>query len=256
MRIDRKRFTAVTVFAVAMPLALSAAAASAAPEFGRCTKVAAGTGAFATRNCTSEGGERRYAWQPGVARRGFTGAGGEATLDTSKFGLTLKCTSETSTGEYSGTTTVTNVVIALHGCEEVFPAGPCSTTGAADGEVVSHPLSGTLGVTRRSPEGPAKNRIGLMLSSADGIFAEYNCPPAFPNVLRGSVIGPVLANVMSSSPMRNFKSTGSRQSPERFEGGPRASLESSIEREPFEPVALRLQSRQSNEERLEVNSVF
>ena len=246
---------AVHLAAVLVVLAAGSASA-AAPEFGRCIKGAPGAGAFATRNCTSEGGERRYVWQPGVVRRGFTGTGGEATLDTLKFGLTLKCSSETSTGEYSGATTVSNVVMVLHGCEEVFPAGPCSTPGAADGELVSKPLSGVLGVIRTSTEGPAKNRIGLALSSADGIFAEYNCPPAFPNVLRGSIIGPLSANVMSATPMRNFKSTGSRQSPERFEGGSRAALDSSIEHEPFEPVALRLQSRQTNEEPLEVNSVF
>jgi alpha-tubulin suppressor-like RCC1 family protein len=228
---------------------------SGAPEFGRCIKVeSAGVAQYENGGCTKPGGSKSFEWYPGVLKQSFTTAGGETLLETVTFGVTLRCKSETGTGEYEGRTALRNVIMRFHECETGLGTGKCTSPGASEGEVVTATLSGVLGVEKTSSEGPIKNKIGLQLTPSEGTFAEFNCPAAF-HTVRGAVIGPAVSNVMSVTPKRNFSSAGAKQKPERFESGPLTILEEANDGEPFERAALNLTSVQTNAEAIEINSV-
>jgi alpha-tubulin suppressor-like RCC1 family protein len=230
------------------------------PEYGRCLKVSSGEehyegGKYEAAGCTKEGAERKFEWYPGVAKTGFTVAAGETTLETNKFGVTFRCKSVTGSGEYSGRKSVANVVLRFHECEEGLPTGWCTSPGAAAGEIVTSPLSGALGIEKKSTEGPSKDKIGWSLSAGENAFAEFNCPATAPDVVRGTVLGPLSANVMTQTPNRSFKSAKGKQKPEQFEGGVVEVLKESLEHEPFEQTGLVSTMTLTNEEKVEVNSV-
>jgi hypothetical protein len=167
----------------------------------------------------------------------------------------VRCASESGTGEYSGAKTLANVVLRFRECEEGLPAGRCTSPGPAEGEIVTQPLTGELGIKHRSAEGPVKDEIALGLSPAGGVFAEFSCPGTAGDAIRGSVLVPVVSNLMDLWRNRPFKSTKGKQKPERLEGGPRTVLEVSFAGEPFEQVGLTATILQTNEERVEISSV-
>jgi alpha-tubulin suppressor-like RCC1 family protein len=234
-------------------------ALGSAPEYGRCIKVAPNSryegGKYENAGCTKEGTEQKYEWYPGVDAPKFTTAAGEVTLQTPKFGVTLRCKTESGSGEYSSRTNLSNVVVTFHECEEGIPAGKCTSPGAAEGDVVTAPLTGVLGIEKLSPEGAIKNKIALQLSPSGGVFTEFSCPGAGPTVVRGSVLVPVMANMSALTANRVFKLAKGKQKPEKFEAGPVAILEQSIEGEPFESVGLTSTVTQTSEEKVEINTV-
>ena len=223
-----------------------------APEFGRCVKVETETGKYDNAGCSKEGGEGKYEWYPGLEKTKFTTTGGEATFEGAS-GEVVHCKSESGEGAYSGQKTVAGVAMKLHECVEPL-VGSCATAGAAAGEVVTHTLTGVLGVEELSGEGPSKNKIALSLSPAGGVLFEAVCGGSSVPV-RGSVLVPVKANTMALTPKLKFKAKNGIQEPERFEGGPKEALEGSFYTHPFERAGLTLTIEQANEEKVSISSV-
>jgi FG-GAP repeat/IPT/TIG domain len=235
-----------------------------APEYGRCIHVGKGRGAYATAGCTTYGGERSDEWYPGFA--------GSRPLLRTRFTTKLKgltkaelvtvgkhivsCAGETGTGEYAGAKTVAHVAITLTGCH-LDAVRSCQSSDAAEGEVVLTMLEGELGVIATSPQGPIKNKIGTDLRPASGeVVAAFACA-GMPVLVTGSVIGEVPRNAMKLGATVKFvASTKGSQKPTRFEGGEEDVLLTKIgEGGAFEQTGLKITMIQTNEEKVEVNSV-
>jgi len=237
-----------------------------APEYGRCMRViTTGTGVYGNAGCTKLGGERKYEWYPAF--------GGSKPLVKPHFTTHIKaltkaelatvgkdvisCTGETGTGEYTGAKTVANVAIRLNGCH-LGELGSCQSIEAAEGEVALTTLEGKLGVITTSLEGPLKNKIGTDLKPASGeVVAAFACA-GMPVLVTGSVIGEVPRNAMKLSATLKFvASSKGVQNPTRFEGGEEDVLLTKLgEGGALEQTGLKLAVILTNEEKVEVNSVF
>ncbi|MGP0101822.1 MAG: hypothetical protein ACLPUT_09425, partial [Solirubrobacteraceae bacterium] len=236
------------------------ASAPSPAQFGRCIRVPSVRGAhyrgrYGRVNCTTLDEKGRYEWYPGVDKTRFTSSltSGGATFETVKRAK-VACSGETGAGEYSATTltTVAGVTLAFTGCELLGQA--CSSAHAAPGEIVTGPLEGVLGVTRLG-ETAARNGIGLALSPAgeNELFTEFSCGATTVSI-RGSVIGVLAANHMAVSSKLAFSAAHGTQHPEGFVGEPSEVLEASFDGGPFERIALKLKSTQTNEEAVEMSS--
>jgi hypothetical protein len=126
---------------------------------------------------------------------------------------------------------------------------------AAAGEVVTRPLEGVPGVTKFG-DTSAKNEIGLDLFPVEraGAVMEFNCGATAVSV-RGSVIVPVPANHMLEKATLKYSAAKGKQRPERFVGEPKDVLEASFNGGPFEQMGLAVKLTETNEEKVEVNSV-
>lgn len=226
-----------------------------APEFGRCVKVAKGSGKYGGATCTLPGGTKTYEWLGGTVKSHYALAlkEGAVTLETSK-GHKVICTGASGRGEYAGEHTVGDAVLVFTGCE--LNKVPCQSVGAAEGEVVSELLAGKLGVITVGTT-PVKDKIGLDLFPA-GVgthVANFACRSTGVVVV-GSVIVPVPANKMlTTSTMIYAAGTKGKQKPEAFLGEPKDVLEASLGGLPFEQTGLKVKLVTTNEEAVEVNSV-
>jgi alpha-tubulin suppressor-like RCC1 family protein len=233
---------------------LAMVSATNPPEYGRCIKVEKGAGRYENDGCTKEGGEKGFEWYPDVVKTKFTLKGGSSTLEAAGgLGLLVGCKSESGEGEYSGQKTVAGVVLKFHECVDAL-FNKCSTAGAAEGEVITNPLAGVLGIEKSSAEGAIKNKIAWSLSAVKGLFSEFSCKSIAVEV-RGSLLGPVAANAMSLASSRNYQAAKGKQKPEGFEGEPKEVLETSLKGSAFEQAGLTLESEGVNEEKVEINSV-
>jgi len=229
------------------------------PEYGRCVKLAKGVkGKYATATCTSSATAEKFAfeWEPGPGPKAkFTTAIKALTVATLET-VTKKqvtCTGETSTGEYTGRKTVGNVVITFTGCE--MGGSKCTGAGAEEGEVATNALEGVLGVEKASTEGPVKNKIAQdLFPVAEGPLMQFSCGPT-PVSVRGSVLNPVKSNKMLSTATLKYTATAGKQKPEKFEGLPKDVLETSFGEAPFDQSGLKLTTIQTNEEKIEINTV-
>jgi len=231
-----------------------------APEYGRCLKLAKGVkGRFSTGTCTSPATTNSYLyeWAPGPGPKAKFSTGIKAlTAVTLESAIKEKvaCAGESGTGEYTGPKTVGNVVLAFTGCE--MNGIKCSSLAAHEGEVMSGVLRGTLGAVKTSTEGPVKDIVGtdLLPVAESGAVLELTCGLTSASV-RGSVIVPVPRNAMRLTSNLVYAQSKGKQSPESFEGEPKDILEASFSAEPFEQTGLKLTTIQTNEEKVEVNSV-
>jgi hypothetical protein len=237
-------------------VAVSAASASAeAPDVGRCVKVAKGTGSFKSANCTAALAGGSFEWLPGPgASNKFSVAKTSAfwTLEVGG-GPKIVCTGGSGTGEYTSSNSVGAVALTLTGCVDGFE---CNSPGQQDGVVVLNPLEGTLGVIKAGAT-PKLNKIGLDLFPAghEPFVAEFVCAGVAIQV-RGSVIVPVTTNKMLLTSPLKFVQKNGKQKPEQFEGEPKDVLEFSTDRGPFAQAGLFFEAAETNEEPIEINSVF
>ena len=112
----------------------------------------------------------------------YTATSGMSMLETASKAK-VKCAADTATGVTTGPKTLT-AEITFTGC--VTGTAPCTSPGAAAGEIVTTTLSGLLGYTVN----PEVKEVGIDLSSPTGApIAEYVCGPALLGVVTGSVIG-------------------------------------------------------------------
>jgi hypothetical protein len=235
------------------------------PEFGRCIKVNTWAGLLANATCTKSGGTQTYEWYPQggtnpLAKTGFTTTLKQLTTvilyTAGKHVLT--CTGETGSGRYSGPKTVANVSIRLTGCH-LGATEACQSSEAAEGEIVTSTLGGELGIVQASTGGAVKNLIGMDLAPTAGeVLAVFACG-ATPVVITGSVIAKVTAkNAMKLQNTLIFAATARGiQNPTRFEGGQEEVLHAKFGAGGIsEAAGLKLTLIQTNEEKVEVNSVF
>jgi hypothetical protein len=234
------------------------------PSIGRCVKVAAGTGGYTTSTCIASG-VGSYEWYPG-----FTGA---KPLAKSKFALTIKetttftsdtvtlgkvtCKGQSGTGEYTASKTVGNVFYKFTGCEALLTS--CTSPGAAAGEIKTERLQGVLGIDTTEPEA-SKDKVGLDLYpsgaglSKEELLAEFACG-GVPYKWRGPVIVPFPTNKVAIKYTLKYAETAGKQKPERFEGGPKQVLETSLSGGAFEQSGWKLTSQLTDEEKVEVSTV-
>jgi hypothetical protein len=148
----------------------------------------------------------------------------------------VKCAADTNKGEITGPN-AGFVIIKFTGCE--LKALRCTSQGAAPGEIVTFPLTTTLGYIKKEPK-----EVGLDLSNPAGaVVAEFLCVNATVRiVVRGSVIGRITPVNKVVSPGGHFtvkftQKAGTQQ-PISFEGMPPDFLETSVKGGPFEPSGL------------------
>lgn len=231
-----------------------------APEFGRCIKDVGGR--YENLSCTKAvGSGGSYEWYPAfnstqpLEKIGFTSALKEATVVTLEtVGKTkVVCEGQSSTGHYTTNKTVGGVVVTFSKCSSFGVA--CNSSGASEGTIVTNTLEGELGIEEVGTES-SKDKIGEELrpvSSGSGHFASFSCG-GLAGLVTGSAISPVASNAMKLTETVKFKATKGVQKPESFAGGPAATLTSSFEG-PSEQAGLTLQTIDTNEEKLEINSV-
>ena len=252
------RSTAVVATTAAMSVIGVASASAAAPEFGRCLKVAKVdkkyTGRFSDKACTKEVSEAerakkgKYEWTPGAAKKLQTTAGGKGVLTTvGELGVT--CETEHSTGEYSGTKEVKNVVVKFNGCESA--GAKCETTGAAQGELVTKTLEGIVGFEDKAAD---KTAFDLYPVGRTGLFIEFACI-SLTVAVKGSVLVPITSDKMEQSGTLKYVATRGHQQVEHFEGEPNDILEAKFTDRGMEQAGQTITTTLTNEEKLELNAV-
>lgn len=154
----------------------------------------------------------------------FTAKGGPGLLET-KGGHSVTCLETTGSGEAAGATAVANVSVHFKGCiAEHLAALPCTSAGAASGEIVTNTISGTpvnLDTLHL--------QVGVLLQPASGsTFAEFVCastsglPVKETLKVTGSVIGQVRTtdlNEFKSAITLEFVQAGGVQAWTQVEGG-------------------------------------
>jgi hypothetical protein len=243
----------VTWGVVALLTIGASSALASPPDFGRCVKVATGTGTFATGNCTTEGGEKKFDWLPGPGPKpGFslvlkpeTGWYMEGAISKGK----ITCAGVTGTGTVTGPTTV-GLSLTMTACET--SGGKCRTAGFKEGEFSLPGMTGELGVTKAG-ETHLKDQIGLNLAGEWG----FECGGGVVKAkITGSAIGVITGHNMTTLRKWTFKVVGTktRQVPERFEGGLPQQFEANINGTE-EKIGFSLALTLTSEEKIEINTV-
>ena len=113
---------------------------------------------------------------------------------------------------------------------------PCTSKGAAAGEIKSKPLKGELGFINEKAE-----EVGLRLTAK--IFAKFACGPA-KAVLTGGLIAPITPINTLVTPEEtltlSYASTKGVQAVTQFEGGPTTQLELSVNKSTPTPIGIRM----------------
>jgi opacity protein-like surface antigen len=232
-------------------VAVASAAAFSPPEVGRCVKVAVGTGKFTSGTCIKEKAGSSYEWLPGAVKNKFNTTGGVGTLATVN-GTTVICKTQGSGGEFNSPKTVTGVTVRFTGCES---AGfHCTTAGSAQGEIVTNPLEGRIGVENKLKK---KLALDLFPTSADGgLYVTFNCGVSLHITVGGSVLVNLPSDKMLTSMTLKYTATKGHQKPEHLEGEPNDVLITEINSVKPEQSGITITSTQVAEEALEANALF
>ena len=229
----------------------AASALAAPPEFGRCIKVAKGTGVYANANCTSAGGEQKFEWIPGP------GPNPKFTITVSNeikpFFIEdadgsgkLSCREGSATGEITGPDTIGSLKeFTWKGCE-------AAGIGPDNGLIFAEVGSGALGVWKAG-ETPLKNKVGLEFSPL--IYDTTIGGGAITLHGEGQIIGQIMANnSMTLNKTLLLVERKGKQIPDRFEGEPAVSLIQSFSGS-SQPAVIAWKSTITFAEKIEINSV-
>jgi len=265
----------VAVFAIAAVAASSASATT--PEWGKC--VAKAGGKYLDGGCQTKGKGGSFEWEkgsklPNVPFTGHSiGSGGVLTSEvaTCENGpdngkrvprskciedggeinggvgaiTKVECEKEASSGEATGKNKIANVHVAFTGCKTL--GAPCTSAGAAEGEIKTNPLKGELGYINKSTK-----EVGVKLEPATkhGHFAAFECAvglaivvgvgnkkegAAYPPENKGgndqilSPISPVNEMTSSYTQVYTVNYATGENIPNKFEGKPISLLEDYIE---------------------------
>jgi alpha-tubulin suppressor-like RCC1 family protein/phosphodiesterase/alkaline phosphatase D-like protein len=237
------------------------------PEFGRCVKVPGQLegkktvyhGAFKSAGCAlrAEAKNGKYEWYEGPLHDHFTiGVKGKgASRFETAAGAQVNCTTESGSGEYSGTNAVQNVTIVFGGCQtsarhKATPR-PCSTPGASAGELRTQVLEGALGWQKRSE---SKVVLELFPVGGPGTILQFVCGTGSTTTVGGSLVVPMKVGKMLQMAPLKFKEHKGVQQPETLEGGVKPLLQMGTE-SGGEQIGLNSSSTLVSEEPLAVNAV-
>jgi hypothetical protein len=279
------------VAAFAMTAIAAASASAEAPEYGRCLPHSGGK--YATSSCTTVvAGKALDEWYPafGKAANGEEKPLGK-THYTSKANESLPiqlegtgealagvktkilCKKEVSRGNIISDKEVTAEGVVFNECES--SGAKCKGgAGSVEGEIKVNNLTGVLGVEKfgfnkeKKLLEPAKNKLANEFTPTSGEeFTNFECA-ALKVTVKGHVLNPISTDKMVLSATVKFTATGGNQKPEHFiesinaEGkefpGPELSLEAKFEQfkvVPFEESGQTLTTTQTNEEKVEANTV-
>lgn len=166
--------------------------------------------------------------------------------------MKVTCKTEHSTGEYTSAKTVGNVEVIFNGCEAT--GFKCDTAHAAEGEIVTNILSGTL-----RWENSAKSKVAIdLVPQLTELFVEFQCGPANAKV-KGSVMTNVPVDIVKTVFEQKWTAKTGKQKPEYYYtssgekvkdvlmsklGGPEAE---------YEQAGQTITNNQTDEEPLELN---
>lgn len=237
------------------------------PDFGRCQKVEgvaegkklAYHGAYLTRTCTTESGERtgKYEWTPGPGpNRKFTGTSRALTLETTG-GALLICAAGSNEGEYTGPKTE-RMTLKLTGCA-LGPKGQgttCQTSSATPGEIQTTLLQGSLDFIKEN-EAPATPIVGLSLKPASGpTLAVFECGSTTVSVAGSVIVASSALDKMTAGLKLKATSLAGRQNPEAFEVGAKETLSLTRGSAAPEQAGLTFTGATTGEEQLEIKAVI
>ena len=247
--------------------ALSATAAAALPEIGRCVSQAGGK--YRDSNCTAKASLKSpgsFEWKKNPVNAGFTAAGGEFRIQTAG-GVELHCETSAERGEYVialNTKEVHHVVITGVRCEVPLLDADCQTKGASAFEIVSSALKGKLAYVsgRHTPAAVLGQLLAPEMKA--GPFREWECPAVGASLREANgpegghatviaTIGPL--NVMSLTFTERYRGSKGIQEPQHIEGSTVIdNLEQSINGGPFERADQTGELTITNEEPLEIKA--
>jgi hypothetical protein len=230
------------------------------PEFGTCVKAVGGT--YTDAGCTAKGAGKNYEWYAAfgsahpIEKAGFSATikeGTVAVLETVSK-TQIVCEGQGSTGEYTSNKTVGKVVSTFTKCSAFGLT--CTTSGAAEGTIVTGSLEGVLGIEETGSE-PSQNKIGedLYPIGHTGPIAEFTCG-GVPGSISGSIISPVTANAMKLTTQIKTKEAKGKQKPEAFVGETPDLLMAQFGEGSPEQAGESLTTNQANEVKVEINSVL
>ncbi len=243
---------------------VAASASATAPEYGRCLAAEKNAkkeynGVYSDAGCTKEvpvserAKKGKFKWVPGAEKGKFTSTGGIGVL-TTVGGSGVECTSETSNGEFvpGNNKEEAGVTVHFRGCKSL--GAPCTTPGAASGELITNELEGIVGWEKQ-----ATKRTDLELYPAksvkSGLFIEFSCTGLVVKV-RGHVLVPIKNDKMKETETLKFVAKKGKQKPEKWEeSASPAILEASFKGGPFEQAGQNITSTVEGEEKLELNAV-
>jgi hypothetical protein len=250
------------------------ASAETPPEVGRCLKKAGGPWKDGGCKTPSKPGEEKFEWYPafigGVPNENpkplklkYTSENKPETIIQleSVSGSVITAKTQKATGEVTGAKTNIAQNIDFGGVE--FKGFKCKSTnppGSGEGDVKVKDLNGNIGIEKKgetTAKDKAANRFVPKEGGAGAIFVEFSCS-VIPVKVRGAVLNPLTSNAMKGFPTPvtvKFTGANGKQKPEKFVGGPKETLESSIEGGPYEQSDQVLTTLQKNEEKLEVSTV-
>jgi hypothetical protein len=165
--------------------------------------------------------------------------------------LKVACGGVRATGEYSGASTVGNLVITFSECASKGSA--CNSEAAGEGQIVSSTLGGTLGVTQIK-HGNSKPGLALAAAEEGQPFVAFSCGSTSA-LITGSVITEVTGNHPNLVEDVAFGQSAGVQKPQSFLGGPTDVLETSVNGAAGEQTGLALKVQQKNEEPIEINTI-
>lgn len=233
---------------------VAVSAFAAAPEVGRCVKVAAKTGKFTSATCTKEKAGGSYEWLPGAVKTAFKGTGATGTLETIGK-VTVQCKMEKSEGNFTGVKTVGNVIVEFTECAS--GGFKCESPGAMPGVIKTNALTGLL-----VWENKAKKKVALKLSAQTGeVLAQFKCGPASVEV-RGAVLVNVPTLKMEEKFALKYSAKKGVQKPDVYETESGEKVKAYLETngagltKGWEQSGQTVTNTQTNEELLEVNSDY
>jgi len=149
---------------------------------------------------------------------------GEGPAELGNSVANIKCTSHTAKSEIINATETVGVVAHYKGCEAVKAKVPCENVGP--GEIETTVLKSKLAWVSQP-----KGEVGVDfkpagLTAGKEILAKFNCKGLAEVVVYGAIIGLTTPkNVSVETGKVTFQESGFKNQPEKFEGGPKESLE-------------------------------
>ncbi len=229
-----RRFYGICLVAAAAALSLPAGA-SATPgslEFGKCEKVAEGTGAFGNSACTKPGKTRTFAWVPlsepvSITISKTPKTGNLILLLRENFGsgeVEVHCAGESSISGSVARTSLASVVLKATQCQAL--GASCESEGLAPEVIESHKLLARPGIIQKNGEGQEElDVVGLDFQGEESArLLDFRCGPPEVHV-RGGVIARFTVNRASPSLKYEYIEELGKQIPEAFAEGPSEFLE-------------------------------